>query len=609
MPAYRRYTYSRRRRYPKRVLRTLRNARMVRRMYPPSKFGYVAVPRTELTRSTYGLNYRRATDIQKQARIRDKYYGRGGYFTKAWRNVIRPIGSAALTGALGGARSAALNLLTGSGMYTGDGAYQSNDLVTEPGPSSSIPEFSSSADETGALTISHKEYVRDVYGNELVRSSTTATVPFTNATFQLNPGLESSFPWLSQIAANYEEYEFKQLIYTYKSIVADVSSNNGQVGTIIMATQYNPSLPPFTNKGDMMSYAHSASAKSTDDMVHGVECDPAKLSGDPGKYIRTSPVLLSEDAKDYDLGTFNFAVANTPVSFVNASIGELWVSYTVVLRKPKIVTAKGNTISRILFVGPKGATSPNTLDTDYLRNTLLGTSSTTAQGYPLRAQQSNLPISYTKINATPAGGPFLVGGPCYYTTPGGTLTEVMPSSVNQPKNCTILTLPSQYSGVLQIKLQCEALVTTPSTLAAQLSLNAPGLSGNISPWSDIYSTFNGAEPSSQPNWFVRTSQFVPTSATNEVVTLVMIAHIKVEPASNSIPNQIFWSDIIAATSGNNGNFGNNMLFTATSGTGSATYAQYNAALDITEYNSSLAQSPSNPEPLFVTLKGVQEAYP
>jgi hypothetical protein len=34
---------------------------------------------------------------------------------------------------------------------------------------------------------------------------------FQNQSILLNPGLEASFPWLSQVAQNFEEYEFVQL--------------------------------------------------------------------------------------------------------------------------------------------------------------------------------------------------------------------------------------------------------------------------------------------------------------------------------------------------------------------------------------------------------------
>lgn len=245
--------------------------------------------------------------------------------------------------------------MSGVGMYSGRGAYKrrrrsyrtSNDLVRYTGDSSSVPSFSSARDETGALTVSHKEYIRDIYGNP--KLSETHADDFTITGMELNPGIEATFPWLSQVASNFEEYEFKQLMFTYRSTIADVSSANGQVGTVIMTTNYNASDPLFNNKAIMMGYAHSESQKTNATMLHGVECDPRKLSGSPGKYVRTQGLDQHQDIKSYDHGNFQIGVANTPLSLADNTIGELWVSYTVALRKPKYHTKEGFGISRDIF--------------------------------------------------------------------------------------------------------------------------------------------------------------------------------------------------------------------------------------------------------------------
>lgn len=267
------------------------------------------------------------------------------------------------------AATRALTGLSGVGMYTGSGRYRraytrpyrkrkqysrrvtANNLVTAGTAAGAIPTFSSKNDETGELRISHREYIRDIYGNAKITEELAKD--FQNQEIELNPGLESSFPWLSQVAQNFEEYEFDQLIFTYRSTIADVSSNNGQVGTVIMATNYNPSEPSFGNKSMMMGYAHSASQKTTQNMLHGVECDPRKISGDKGKYVRAQGLDANQDIKSYDHGKFQLAIANTPVAIADNTIGELWVSYTVKLRKPKYFTKEGYGITRAIFRSKK----------------------------------------------------------------------------------------------------------------------------------------------------------------------------------------------------------------------------------------------------------------
>ena len=65
----------------------------------------------------------------------------------------------------------------------------------------------------------------------------------------------------------------------------------------------------------MMQYHGGQSGRLTDDLVHGIECDPGKSVGDMHKYVRSDPV--QDDLKSYDHGKFNFAIANMPSEFAN----------------------------------------------------------------------------------------------------------------------------------------------------------------------------------------------------------------------------------------------------------------------------------------------------
>jgi hypothetical protein len=231
----------------------------------------------------------------------------------------------------------------------GMGDYETNEIVNGGEASmGSAPRFSTSADDLGGMIVTHTEYLTDIYGN-----SNPSTDNFELYEWSINPGLERSMPWLAQVASNFEEYELVQLLYTFRSTISnDVSSSNGQVGSIIMATNYNASAGPFLDKGTMMQYAGANSGKVTTDLVHGVECDPRQTSlGGSGLYVRSSPVVTGEDLKTYDLGIFSLAVSGTPTNFVNQPIGELWVTYRVKLRKPKLFTGLGSGISTDVYMG------------------------------------------------------------------------------------------------------------------------------------------------------------------------------------------------------------------------------------------------------------------
>lgn len=319
----------------------------------------------EDTNFFYGTSWRKANQQQRQNRMDDFYVGRGRY------NIMRSLGRGVRKAAKfiapyakEAAKDAALGLL-GAGLYTGRGAYKANTLFSH---SEDKPmRFSSKAnDETESVVFTHREYIGDIFG--------PATSGFNNQSYELNPGLSENFPWLSQIAVNYEEYEWKQLVFEYHSTIDSSTVTNGQTGTLIMATQYNTDNKPFTSKDTMLQYAGSMSSRLTEDMVHGVECDPRKLKGDGVKYVRATPIDKTiQELDDYDVGRFELAINNCPTTFANQAIGELWVHYSIKLMKPKIGANKGLAIQQYKAIGKFG--TPEDLFGLTTNNLLLGLNS------------------------------------------------------------------------------------------------------------------------------------------------------------------------------------------------------------------------------------------
>ena len=332
--------------------------------YPPEEFARGPIRRGSV-RADVGETWQTASAAQRTNRTQMGYRGQGAYYggrggfgtalRKFWNDpwlneqkqkvlaVGRNLGSQAMDRALMAGQEYAHSAMAG-----GQGDYDMNALV-EGGASSSgfvrtVPEFGPNPDDMGGIIISHKEYLTDVYGNE-------AADEFVNNSWALNPGIEKTFPWLSQFAQNFEEYTMHQLMFTYRATISnDLSTSNGQVGTIIMVVDYNPDNTPFIDKGTMMQYAGAVSSKVTNTVCCGVECDPGQNSGVVGQYVRYMPVLQGQDLKMYDRGTFQLALSGTPDAFVNQPIGELWVSYTVALRKPRLTTGLGLAISTDYFI-------------------------------------------------------------------------------------------------------------------------------------------------------------------------------------------------------------------------------------------------------------------
>ena len=199
------------------------------------------------------------------------------------------------------------------------------------------------------ITLRHREYIADISG----------TTNFTVQSFSINPGLSASFPWLSGVADNYEEYSFSGVIYEFKSLSGDYNASTS-LGAVIMATTYDSLNPVFPDKKIMENHEYANSDKPSNTFVHPVECS-RMLNPISQLYVRSASVPSGADQRLYDLGNFQIATVGNPVTTV---LGELWVTYEVCLYKPRLVIGIGYTVNSdhwqlgsITSANPLGTTS------------------------------------------------------------------------------------------------------------------------------------------------------------------------------------------------------------------------------------------------------------
>lgn len=366
------------------------------------------------------------------------YRGRGGFFGGLLGSLIPGVGydqgskwgdvAYNAIGKVGDALNPIGKQMYGGGLYRGRGAYATNNLVTDGGATASnvVPQFNPS--DMHEITYSNREFVRDIY------APASGTV-FSLESWSLNPGLVQAFPWLSQLALNFEEYEFIQLAFTYKSTVADFASASGQVGQIAMATQYNPNSDAFADKEEMMLYEGGMSCKTTESLIHGIECDPQKLAGAAQKYVRQGQLPASEDLKNYDLGKTSIAVLNVPSTYAGQQIGELWVSYTIRLRKPKLVSANAYNVR---------------IDNFAHYNTSAVTSSQSALNFGtlLIGSRNSLGCTITAI----ANGVNQATTTATWDNLTAALTTP-PAAITGTQQQFKITFPNDYSGIISVRLQ------------------------------------------------------------------------------------------------------------------------------------------------------------
>jgi len=467
--------------------------------------------------------------------------GRGGFFGRALGNLFGmgdlgdKLGDAAwnvgkqfVPGDIAGIGDSVFKFTDkmGRGLYRGPmkgrGLYAANNLVMDGGAQASniVPQFNPS--DLHTITYSNREFVRDVF-------APAANTVFKLQSWDLNPGLATSFPYLAQLAINFEEYELVQLAYTFKSTISDFAANSGQVGQVIIATQYNPDSSPFATKDEMMLYEGGMSCKTTESMIHGIECDPRKIAGSAQKYVRAGQVPPTEDMKNYDLGKTSLAVVNAPSTYANQQIGELWVSYTVMLRRPKIASGNAYNVRRDLFVAP-----PSTI-----------TGGIIAKPSTLLACSRNSFGCRVSVDSTPTNS----------TTGSNTddLTNplVAPITTGPQVRQFVLTFPDDYSGVVRIRVVAKSNDGTSDFWVANSLVNQT--SPTIIRYADIPTLVGGIAPTAGSGariWrHFTNSTYSVIEEQNAANPPVMVPggykavsdcelHLRLQPPTNGTPNAI-----------------------------------------------------------------------
>lgn len=259
------------------------------------------------------------------------------------------VGSSTIGSSMGGELSKWL----GSGDYD----LESNSIVEKFQSSGQIPAMHKNGQ---SIIVRHKEYVCDI------SSSATGPPSVFNVynTYPLNPGIATTFPWLSGIAQQYQEYTFKGLVFHYRATSGEsVAATNTSLGTVMLATQYRSTAPAFTSKTQLLNEYFSSDGKPSEDFCHPIECDP-KENPFNVQYVRGGAVPTGEDVKTYDLGILTAATEGMP-NGSGTDVGELWVSYEVELRKPILSSLlqsfsnfwSGHTATGVAAAHPLGTSS------------------------------------------------------------------------------------------------------------------------------------------------------------------------------------------------------------------------------------------------------------
>jgi hypothetical protein len=173
--------------------------------------------------------------------------------------------------------------------------------------------------EDGSIRVQHREFLGDL----------NTGVGVAQAIYRLNPSTATTFPWLSGFSDQFEMWEPKGIVFEFVSTCGNaVSSTNAALGSLSMATQYQTYAPGFVTKVQLLNHYFACSTKTADNLLHAVEC---KAGENPLTRYNIQP--HGSDRKGTDLGYLTVMAQGSQSVY---TAGELWISYDIILSKPRI---------------------------------------------------------------------------------------------------------------------------------------------------------------------------------------------------------------------------------------------------------------------------------
>jgi hypothetical protein len=229
----------------------------------------------------------------------------------------------------------------------------------------------------GRTIVQHTEYVADVFGS----ASYVAT------TYNINPGLATTFPYGSKWAGLYESYRPISFSVDYTPTVATTTA-----GLVMMAFDFDAIDAAPTSKVDLLSIEGAYCGQA---WVPGTCRAPKKMLNNAYKtrYVRSASVANS-DIKTYDCALLTIATLGMSGATV---VGDLRITYTFELINPQIAsvsyydsllgtrTMKWSSTSTNRSSPLLSATATNALG-----NTIPNTSSPNNYAYPVTWDNSDL---------------------------------------------------------------------------------------------------------------------------------------------------------------------------------------------------------------------------
>jgi len=243
--------------------------------------------------------------------------------------------------------------------------------------------------------VKHSEFLSNVTGSSVFS--------LTHA-IEIQPGLAASFPWLSNIANNWDEYTIHALRFRYLT-----RTGTSTAGSVIISPDYDSTDGPPTTEAIMTTFQGTREDAPWKDIL--CPLDPASMRGGMSrKFIRSLPLQPNQDIKTYDCGNLYLAVTD---SSGTVGWGKLWVDYDIEFFVPSLHSTGTMGSGRLTTPGGIGVSLANPLGTaPELSGTAFGVSSggTASQINLLQGGDYEIAAQFLGTGLTGVANPAFVAG-------------------------------------------------------------------------------------------------------------------------------------------------------------------------------------------------------
>lgn len=314
---------------------------------------------------------------------------------------------------------------------------------------SGAPSFSALR-RNGSVTVTHSELFQTFPGS--------SSGGFQIFQASINPGLAYLFPWLHNVAINYEKYRFRKLKFRFVSAVP--TSVHGFVG-LAVDPDANDTVPE--SMPALMSYNGACSGNTW------MSCDLQVPVSHLGELYLRSGIVLDTDVKTYDIG--NFLYGTTTLSSESDTLGYLYVDYEVDLINPAAHIVSGAVSESLSFTSTANS------------NTLPFSGAQTYGTLPVIVAENAIGFDRVGVyEMVMRCGRSAVSNPdVYIDAANSTVGWAVPTSTQGGITFTNNGSTTTGSSVIQILIEVtESFQTLYFDLASALAVTAPVLNAAIS---------------------------------------------------------------------------------------------------------------------------------